>query len=445
MATQMIHLSERNRENQDWIISMEGKINKPPELLDQLAGREACCIFRVPQSLVQINEKAYRPEIVSIGLYHYGKEHLKMIQEHKWRFLGAFLNQIGEQHSVGLNNLFQAIAPMEQRIRNCYSETIGLDSHDLIKMMILDGCFIIQLFRVVGKLLDATNYFDDPIFNMQWILTFLMRDLMKIENQIPFFVLQKLFARVPPRNENPSLSMLTLGFFNRLFQRPDEVLKKHKDLQGKHLLDLLRLSFIPPSSSQGEFSPSTDVNLIPPARKLHLAGIKFRSRETDSFLDIKFANGVLEMPPFTIDDFSSSFLLNCVAFEQCYYYHCSKHFTSYVTFLECLINTPNEDVVFDINKSYMREMFRDVNDFYNNNWHVHWAGFKHTYFDTPWSFMSALAALILLILTMIRPFLLSLPTFILLGIPKIRVFLFLFFLNNWVNVFFLAPVVYVNC
>ncbi|XVF69110.1 hypothetical protein PTKIN_Ptkin11bG0054400 [Pterospermum kingtungense] len=410
---------------------MEERINQPPKLLDKLAGREACCIFKVPQSLVQINEKAYHPEIVSIGPYHYGKEHLEMIQEHKGRYLGAFLDQIGEEHRVGLNNLFQAIAPMEQRIRDCYSETIGLDSHDLIKMMILDGCFIIQLFCVVGRLVDATNYFDDPIFIMPWILTFLMRDLMKIENQIPFFVLQTLVARVPPRNENPSLSMLTLGFFNRLIKRPGKVLKKYRDLQGKHLLDLFRLSFIP-SSSQGESSLSTDVNLIPPARKLHLAGIKFRSRETDSFLDIKFANGVLEIPAFTIDDFSSSFLLNCVAFEQCYY-HCSKHFTAYVTFLECLISTPNDaefifnqkllenycgtdeevahffnnvgkDVVFDIDKSYLWKTFSDVNDYYNNNWHVHWAGFKHTYFDTPWSFTSALAALILLILTMIQAF-----------------------------------------
>ncbi|KAJ0076595.1 hypothetical protein Patl1_35281 [Pistacia atlantica] len=47
----------------------------------------------VPQSLVEINEKAYQPRIVSIGPYHNGLEHLKIIEEHKWRFLGSLLER----------------------------------------------------------------------------------------------------------------------------------------------------------------------------------------------------------------------------------------------------------------------------------------------------------------------------------------------------------------
>ncbi|XVF05226.1 hypothetical protein REPUB_Repub05bG0153700 [Reevesia pubescens] len=434
---------------------METKINQPPKLLSKYAGNMSCCIFRVPESLVRINRKAYQPHIVSIGPYHHGKEHLKMMQEHKWRFLGSLLHRT-RRHDVGLIDLFQAIKQKEESIRECYSETIGIDSNGLIEMMVLDGCFIIELFCIVGGL--AYTNLDDPIFNMQWILSFLMRDLLRLENQIPFFVIEILFnlSILGSGQENvPSIARLSLEFFNYMVQRPVEVLEKHDNLTGIHLLDLFRMSFLPPSSEQtsrnssssfeetsrksssseetsrNSTSPteetstksnsieetSTFLQLIPSAGKLRLAGIQFKPGKSDSFLDVKFSNGVLQIPLLTIDDFSSSVFLNCVAFEQCYN-HCSNHITTYATFMGCLINTHSDagflcdrkiienyygtdeeiarffnnvrkDVAFDIEKSYLSKLFEDVNEYYRNDWHVRWAGFKHTYFDTPWSFMSS--------------------------------------------------------
>ncbi|KAJ9188713.1 hypothetical protein P3X46_000082 [Hevea brasiliensis] len=425
------HIIRIPEEDQEWLASVEKKIQEMPKLLSKSAGGSSCCIFRVPQSLVEINKKAYQPHIVSIGPYHHGKEHLKMIQEHKWRFLGAVLART-QKHGVGLTDMFKAIASMEKRIRECYSETIEYSSHDFIEMMVLDGCFVIELFCIVGRLVQTD--LDDPIFNMSWLLYFLMRDFLRLENQIPFFVLQTLFelSILASRRENiPSLTELTLGFFDYVVQRPTEVLDRYNNVNGKHLLDLFRLTFIPPSQEvPRKISPF--LQLIQSAKKLHLAGIQFKPRETGTFLDIKFSHGILEIPPLTIDDFTSSFLLNCVAFEQCYS-HCSKHITTYITFMSCLINAPidagflsdngiienyfgtdtevakffnniGKDIAFDIQRSYLAKLFEDVNEYYRNNWHVRWAGFKYTYFNTPWSFMSALAALILLILTIIQAF-----------------------------------------
>ncbi|OMP10803.1 hypothetical protein COLO4_04255 [Corchorus olitorius] len=67
-------------------------------------------------------------------------------------------------------------------------------------------------------------------------------------------------------------------------------------------------------------------------------------------------------------------------------------------------NNVGKDVAFDIEKSYLAKVFEDVNEYYRNDWHVRWAEFKHVYFDTPWSFISALAAVMLLIFTMIQAF-----------------------------------------
>ncbi|KAH7561192.1 hypothetical protein JRO89_XS10G0188700 [Xanthoceras sorbifolium] len=416
-------------DKRDWIALVQQKMDTSPKMLSRSAGEESCCIFRVPQSLVEINEKAYQPHIVSMGPYHHGKQHLEMIQEHKWRYLGSLLART-RSHGVSFKDLFVAIEPLEKSIRECYSETITFDSRQLIEMMVLDGCFVIELFCMVGSLVPRDV--DDPIFSMAWIFPFLTRDLLRLENQIPYFVLETLFELtiLSSRRQTPTtLAKLALHFFNYMVQRDAKTLEQYYSLKGKHLLGLFRESFIPPSQeTTRESSPL--LQLIPSAKKLHLAGIEFKPRRTNSFLDIKFGNGVLEIPPLTIDDFTSSVFLNIVAFEQCYR-HCTKHVTTYATLMGCLINTPGDagflsdhkiienyfgtdeevarffnnvgkDVAFDIHRNYLSELFQNVNEHYRNNWHVRWASFKHTYFDTPWSFMSALAALILLLLTMIQ-------------------------------------------
>ncbi|KAK4854963.1 hypothetical protein QYF36_002798 [Acer negundo] len=418
-------------DKQAWIALVEGKIDRSPKMLNRSAGKESCCIFRVPQSLVEINEKAYQPHIVSMGPYHHGKQHLEMIQEHKWRYLSSFLART-RSHGVGFKDLFEAIEPLEQRIRECYSEIIEFDSRQLIEMMVLDGCFVIELFCMVANLVPSDD--DDPIFSMAWIFPFLTRDLLRLENQIPYFVLATLFELTilySRRANPPTLAKLALHFFNYMVERDVTTLQQYYSLPGKHLLGLFSESFIP-SSQETTRESSPFLQLIPSAKKLHLAGIEFKPRKTNSFLDIKFSNGVLEIPPLTIDDFTSSVFLNIVAFEQCYR-HCTKHITTYATLMGCLINTPGDagflsdqkiienyfgtdeevtrffnnvgkDVAFDINRNYLTELFQGVNEHYRNNWHVRWASFKHTYFDTPWSFMSALAALVLLLFTMIQSF-----------------------------------------
>lgn len=91
---------------------MEEKIKELPKLLNRTAGKKSCCIFRVPQSLVEINGKAYHPLILSIGPYHYGKPHLNMIEEHKWKFLGELLARTPPD-GLKLDGYLKVIAPLE--------------------------------------------------------------------------------------------------------------------------------------------------------------------------------------------------------------------------------------------------------------------------------------------------------------------------------------------
>ena len=416
--------------NKDHLDSMHEKINQTPQLLSKAAGKRACCIFRVPKSLMDINGKSYQPQIVSIGPYHRGESHLQMIEEHKWRYLGTLLSR-NKTIGLTLEDYLKSIQPLEKEARECYSETIHLSPDEFLEMMVVDGCFILELFRKVNnpKLFEP----DDPIVTMAWIIAFFYRDFLRLENQIPFFVLERLFevTKMPNEESGPSLSLLALRFFNNIIHRREDIIESHKDLKGLHLLDLVRSSFIPPHQELPKRG-NIPTHIIHCVSKLRRSGICLNPGKEDSFLVVKFHHGVIEMPTITIDDFMTSFLVNCVAFEQCHN-SSSKHLTTYSTFLDCLVNTAKDveylsdcniienyfgteaevarfinnlgkDVAFDIDLSYLSKLFNDVHDHYRNSWHVQWAGFKYRYFDTPWSFISALAAFVLLLLTLTQTF-----------------------------------------
>lgn len=417
--------------NEDRLAWMQQRISTAPQILSKSAGRSSCCIFRVPRSLKDINGQHYQPYIVSIGPYHHGKPHLAMIEEHKWRFLGALLKRTQEK-GIGLEDYLRAVQPLEAEARECYSETIGYSSDEFIEMLVLDGCFIVELFRKFGGFVPADP--DDPLTSMSWVYAFFLRDLLRLENQIPFFILKCLYQLTilaPGEEESgPSLGWLTLNFFNNALQRSEAVLAKYSSLEGKHLLDFLRTSFISPEHDEPKPNGFPKTHVIECISYLRRAGIDLKPSEEESFLPVKFRHGVIQMPRIALDDFMSSFLLNCVAYEQCHA-GCSKHMTTYATLLDCLINTSKDvqfltdrniienyfgtdaeivkfiknmgkDVSFDIDVCYLARLFNEVNGYYHNNWHVQLASFKYTYFNTPWSFISALAAFVLLVLTMLQ-------------------------------------------
>lgn len=415
--------------NKTRLESMQQKIvETTPTLLSRSAGSSTCSIFRVPQSFIDINGRCYQPQIVSIGPYHHGQPHLKMIEEHKWRFLGTLLHRT-QSKGLSLEDYLKAVQPLESKARECYSEIVKYDTDEFIEMMVLDGCFIIELFRKLGDLVPFEP--DDPLISMSWVYSFFLRDLIRLENQIPFFILKCLFdlSTLPGEESGPSLAKLALNFFNNAFPIPDEVLDLQKNLDGKHLLDFVRASLIPPKDPD-HMQYNNPSHVIHCVSKLRRSGIKLKPGKATSFLVINFRHGVLEMPSIVIDDFMSAFLINCVAYEQCHK-SCSKHMTTYTTLLDCLVNTfkdveylsdhdiienyygtdselarlinnMGKDVTLDIDRCYLAKVFDDVNQYYRNNWHVTWASFRYTYFNTPWSFISAFAALVLLILTVIQ-------------------------------------------
>lgn len=79
-----------------------------------------------------------------------------------------------------------AMKDLEKMADRCYSKPVSLSSDQFAVMMLLDACFIIELFRYT-----AQNEWNDPIFWIIGIPGKMGCDLLLVDNQLPFFVIQK--------------------------------------------------------------------------------------------------------------------------------------------------------------------------------------------------------------------------------------------------------------
>ncbi|XP_028112993.1 UPF0481 protein At3g47200-like [Camellia sinensis] len=158
------------------------------EKLTHLCGKDLCYIYKVHDRLRWQNEKLYEPEIIAIGPYHHGKDNLQWMEEHKLRYLQLLLKRRNE---TSVDRYIVAMRDLQERAFRCYANSVWLNKDEFVKMMLLDSCFLVELFRkfTITSMRDR----NDPLFKIDWILPSIWRDLLLFENQLPFFVLVQLF------------------------------------------------------------------------------------------------------------------------------------------------------------------------------------------------------------------------------------------------------------
>ncbi|PON95335.1 hypothetical protein TorRG33x02_088570 [Trema orientale] len=309
-----------------------------------------CCIFRVPNILSRHNPKAYTPNAFSAGPFHYNKPHLKATQKIKLKYLHGLISRFQSPETM-LTQLTKAIVEVQNDARECYAGPIDISNMDeFIKVLVLDGCFIIELLRKFTW--KDLREVDDPIFNMSCILKFLYHDLILLENQIPWFVLKRLYnlTMTTRVEQSTPLNLLAIAFFGRsLFSRsfPSvEALKmfvseKH---ESKHILDLLRNSMVLSSHIRKDRYYNFDYSQpMPSATSLKAAGIKFKMGTSESILDIKFRKdeGVLEIPPLFIQETTEPLFRNLISLEQCLP-NCEGLITSYAILFDNLVSSTKD-------------------------------------------------------------------------------------------------------
>ncbi|XP_022632289.1 UPF0481 protein At3g47200 isoform X1 [Vigna radiata var. radiata] len=372
-------------------------------------------IYRVPQHIRESNPKAYTPLIVSIGPYHYNS--FGAMEELKLKYLMGFLNRT----RLPMREFAVKIKELEEKIRSCYADTIKCNDDDFLKMILVDACFIIELFL---RCHEYSYWMEkDPLLLKPWMLDYIQDDLLLLENQLPFFVLEQLYNLT---GMNEKLLDITFNYFKKESLRimcPRE--------SPEHFTDFLRSSIISSSKLGLENLEKRKVKHVYSASQLMEAGLQFQVNPNKSFLDLTYPkHGVLSMPILTIHDGTEVLFRNMMAYEHC---HLSSTYiiSQYVAFLDFLINTEKDvNVLVDkkiivnlmgdtnavvtminnlssnIAMSYFNSHYfsicNNLNHFYENPFNKYKAIFIHEYFNTPWKIASTTAAIMLLLLTFIQ-------------------------------------------
>nr|GMC84261.1 UPF0481 protein At3g47200-like [Ipomoea batatas] len=409
-------------------------------------------IQKVPErrrKITQDNHKSYYdPLVVSIGPIHHGNEELREMEKFKRHLTRKFAESCNKEKGIDMNKVYDRVAQIAESARSCYADglTEQYDHATFARMMFVDGCFVLQYIHSMvgagGNPGQMKMKSDD--------IAFVRGDLLLLENQLPFQVLQALMSC--RFNENDEGMKMINKFIKRL--RPDPPHKResgwitsiknlirdlcfpntdpeerpvHQDSSPPaHLLELLRRRLIkcntaalPGGSEQGGdewFSYRS-------ATELKKVGIHFSPAKNRCFSEIhlnsSFHYARLILPPVTIDDSSKSLFLNLVAYEACPDSPDDFGISSFLSFMDSLIDDAEDvkelrkkGVVFNLlgsdhdvaelfneisrdlvpNPHYYAQVKRDIQSHYKNKGRVWITEWKHTYFSSPWTLIAFLAA-----------------------------------------------------
>ncbi|KAM7493043.1 hypothetical protein LguiB_027652 [Lonicera macranthoides] len=377
-----------------------------------------CCIYKVPETLRKLNEQAYSPRVVSIGPFHYGSKRLTSMEALK----KGYFKKLIEKSRTRLREYVELVKGFEGRARECYAEPVVMGSDEFVSMLLIDACFIIELLL---RSYDRNwNKEDEDVLSKPWLRTEIHYDLMLLENQIPFFVLEKLFvpATCKVLNKKTTIKCLTLHFFEKY-----NIYNMKNFESTNHFTDLILIMSRP--TRDRILWKLKNFRFLYSATELHEAGVKFQVDSKDKcLLNVEFKRGVLTMPRFRPEDHTETFIRNLMALELCHYPK-NSYIIDYIFFMDNLINTSKDvdlltkndilvnwlgdnntaanlfnslciNIEIDTGNFFFSDICKRLNAYYEDPWHKWKATCTRDYFSTPWKTTSTIAAIILLLLTL---------------------------------------------
>ncbi|KAE9447485.1 hypothetical protein C3L33_20617, partial [Rhododendron williamsianum] len=471
---------QAGNDDEDCVKNISTKIDEGCDKYDVLFPSSAR-IFKVSESLRELNKRAYTPRLIAIGPLHRKDEHLQTpMQDIKVRYTDALIfrvaEKIGDDEKLGDDRKnYKVLRECIKKVKGCISDakkfyadvdnarkydakevTLVSKGHiyeaeevtlvykgqkcnaeevkvvhkagkydtskvtlvdeaatdEMLEMMLVDGCFILELLylshqrkkkaeaerekkeeakrrnpsgadngnsKASSSILQGQDPID-PIFNNILTGAIVQQDLILLENQIPFFVLEHLFevtvAMVSgakrlsledyvrsycreyyikgPEYENSGSKKTScfLPVVDCVLSVGDHSTKESAqagkaDDQYHHILHLLH-DFWLPDDLPVENKQKKLCGLEVSASDLHYAGVNFAPAENNNLFNVEFEKpqGIrwwfhgakFKIPTLNVDDSTETFLRNLIALEQC----CPgvrRHFTSYAKFMDMLIDS----------------------------------------------------------------------------------------------------------
>ena len=230
---------------------------------------------------------------------------------------------------------------MEESIRGCYEETINLNSDRFVKMILVDASFILELFFRFSSVSWTS---DDPI-SVEPRANAVFLDLLLLENQLPFFVIEKLHQLAFPSLFDANPFLLNYNEFLKIYiscfsYSNIQSIQAHPNMKIEHFTDLLRTYQLPPPEEQQK-RHSQLIRHLYSATQIHEAGVKFEVGTSKCYFDIKFEKGVLKIPSIELNDMMVVVTPNIMALKQTRYRE-NAYLTDYFLFMNLLINTKKD-------------------------------------------------------------------------------------------------------
>ncbi|WVZ70327.1 hypothetical protein U9M48_019002 [Paspalum notatum var. saurae] len=214
-----------------------------------------------------------------------------------------------------------------------------------------------------------------------WYISHVAHDLLLLENQIPFFIIKKIYLLVADGARARLLTdNLVKCIEGILYNYPKAIRESERPEDFHHLLHLCHMYFRPSQSVEEDLHQEmiqylcyfhkfcrrylTLGNQIDKnhqwsttkqkrsllrwrrAEHYHEAGIEFKKRgfsrdSPHSLLDVKFTSGLVEIPLLVVDDKTGYLFRNLIAFERtCPQF--GNSVTAYICFISQLISLPKD-------------------------------------------------------------------------------------------------------
>uniref|UniRef100_A0A0E0AUG4 Uncharacterized protein n=1 Tax=Oryza glumipatula TaxID=40148 RepID=A0A0E0AUG4_9ORYZ len=446
----------------------------PPIIIDEVGERTR-----------NVDPHEYLPHHVSIGPYsRVSNADLARDDDDKLRTLQEVLAAAAAYSTappLQLKDFVAELELLEARARSSYRHTFGVvSSKEFLRWLLLDACYILVRFGdvddVVGRrprpaapaaVANANGVVQGggnrvapsverraSAADQQHILD-VVRDVFYLaENQVPFFVVEKIRQMTFLDHGTPALDAIA-RFAGKLLEQkqysvatPTMVGPPERRPEPANLLHLLHMHFTPTvlTSAAAVGGGGAPVGRWRTAMEYYFVGVKFKRRPLNrrskggalSILDVKVSGGggggTVEVPQLNIDGETWRLLRNLMALEQSNPSAVGSHVTAYCVFMSQLASTPmdvellsrrgvivhglgnNGEVakrfadlckgaVFDVDdadQNYLRPVCQVLDRRFQSRPRRWMAWLKQKYFANPWLAAGLAAAAVIFVCTVIQ-------------------------------------------
>ncbi|CAN6576915.1 unnamed protein product [Malus baccata var. baccata] len=379
----------------------------------------------------------YEPRVVALGPYHHGIQKYEQAEKVKLQLAARFIKDSHDQTTYD-ETLLKMVEDNIKELRECYDEEATKDYNDeaLAWMLFVDGCSTLEFIYKYKKLEDMKIKRDQVAFAEQ--------DMLLLENQLPYRLLRWLIEKSKIREQlNNSIEEFVKMHGGEPLVN-DHATEKEPP---HHLLDLLRTRMVRPPSPSTKPGCTRLLDLLwkrkagpPPSRstepesshsfrnvlELQAAGIYFRLSDKNSLSAISFKPrfqccGFLYLPKIKVDDSMGPKFMNMIAYEMCPDFQNNFEVTSYIGFLDSLIDHPDDvkhlrkkgivqnllgsdEVVAQLfneigtdlvpNDAIYCNVTAQIEDHYKTKWKTWMAQFFHAHFSSPWAILAFIGVLL---------------------------------------------------